>query len=94
MSSREDHSTVTGNYKTDLTLTGLLMEGLVRRFNPMGDLEKILPDEIRSSTIATEHQIAILGFEAFEVRKDGLLIRAWCSLLNIRGHLCVAHSRI
>jgi hypothetical protein len=28
MSSREDHSTVTGNYKTDLTLTGLLMEGL------------------------------------------------------------------
>lgn len=66
--------------------------GLVRRFNRMGDLEKILPDEIRGSTlwpgnelvlphaeassavgIATEQQIAILGFEAFEVRKDGLL---------------------
>jgi hypothetical protein len=64
----------------------------VRRFNRMGDLEKILPDEIRGSTlwpgnelvlphaeassavgIAIEHQIAILGFEAFEVRKDGLL---------------------
>jgi hypothetical protein len=28
MSSREDHSTIKGNYKTDLTLTGLLMEGL------------------------------------------------------------------
>ena len=57
----------------------------------MGDLEKILPDEIRDSTlwagnelvlpyaeaasavgIATKHQIAIFGFEAFEVQKDGL----------------------
>jgi hypothetical protein len=28
MSSREDHSTNKGNCKTDLTLTGLLMEGL------------------------------------------------------------------
>jgi hypothetical protein len=56
----------------------------------MGDLEKILPDEIRRSTlwagnelvlpyaeassavgIATKHQIAIFGFEAFEVQKDG-----------------------
>jgi hypothetical protein len=92
LGSKEDHSTTKGNYKTDLTLTGLLMEGLVRRFNRMGDLEKILPDEIRGSTlwpgnelvlphaeassavgIAIEHQIAILGFEAFEVRKDGLL---------------------
>ena len=27
-SSQEDHSTNKGNYKTDLTLTGLLMEGL------------------------------------------------------------------
>ena len=26
--SEEDHSTTKGNYKTDLTLTGLLMEGL------------------------------------------------------------------
>ena len=26
--SNEDHSTSKGNYKTDLTLTGLLMEGL------------------------------------------------------------------
>jgi hypothetical protein len=25
---KEDHSTTKGNYKTDLTLTGLLMEGL------------------------------------------------------------------
>jgi hypothetical protein len=92
LGSKEDHSTTKGNYKTDLTLTGLLMEGLVRRFNRKGDLEKILPDEIRGSTlwpgnelvlphaeassavgIAIEHQIAILGFEAFEVRKDGLL---------------------
>jgi hypothetical protein len=57
----------------------------------MGDLEKILPDEIVKSTlwpgnelvlpfaeasravgIATEHQIAVLGFEAFDVKKDGL----------------------
>jgi hypothetical protein len=28
MSFIEDHSTTKGNYKTDLTLTGLLMEGL------------------------------------------------------------------
>ena len=28
LSSKEDHSTYKGNYKTDLTLTGLLMEGL------------------------------------------------------------------
>jgi hypothetical protein len=27
LGSREDHSTTKGNYKTDLTLTGLLMEG-------------------------------------------------------------------
>jgi hypothetical protein len=30
-SSQEDHSTIKGNYKTDLTLTGLLMEGLGSR---------------------------------------------------------------
>jgi hypothetical protein len=29
--SQEDHSTIKGNYKTDLTLTGLLMEGLGRQ---------------------------------------------------------------
>src|ERR1700682_3131952 len=36
MSSEEDHSTSKGNYKTGLTLTGLLMEGLegVARSNP------------------------------------------------------------
>jgi hypothetical protein len=28
LGSKEDHSTTKGNYKTDLTLTGLLMEGL------------------------------------------------------------------
>jgi hypothetical protein len=28
MGSDEDHSTTKGNYKTDLTLTDLLMEGL------------------------------------------------------------------
>ena len=28
LGSKEDHSTIKGNYKTDLTLTGLLMEGL------------------------------------------------------------------
>ena len=28
LGSGEDHSTTKGNYKTDLTLTGLLMEGL------------------------------------------------------------------
>jgi hypothetical protein len=57
----------------------------------MGDLDKVLPDEIMKSTlwpgnelvlpyaeasravgIATEYQIAVLGFEAFDVRKDGL----------------------
>jgi hypothetical protein len=30
LGSKEDHSTTKGNYKTDLTLTGLLMEGLCR----------------------------------------------------------------
>ena len=28
LGSKEDHSTIKGNYKTVLTLTGLLMEGL------------------------------------------------------------------
>ena len=28
LGSKEDHSTTKCNYKTDLTLTGLLMEGL------------------------------------------------------------------
>jgi hypothetical protein len=28
LGSKEDHSTTKGNYKIDLTLTGLLMEGL------------------------------------------------------------------
>jgi hypothetical protein len=28
LGSKEDHLTTKGNYKTDLTLTGLLMEGL------------------------------------------------------------------
>jgi hypothetical protein len=31
LGSKEDHSTTKGNYKTDLTLTGLLMEGLGAR---------------------------------------------------------------
>ncbi len=30
LGSKEDHSTTKSNYKTDLTLTGLLMEGLGR----------------------------------------------------------------
>jgi hypothetical protein len=30
LGSKEDHSTTKGNYKTDLTLTGLLMEGPLR----------------------------------------------------------------
>jgi len=30
LGSKEDHSTSKGNYKTALTLTGLLMEGLGR----------------------------------------------------------------
>ena len=57
----------------------------------MGDLEKVLPDEIVKSTlcpgnefllpyaeasravgIATDYVIAVLGIEAFEVKKDGL----------------------
>ncbi|PYU23025.1 MAG: hypothetical protein DMG32_16910 [Acidobacteria bacterium] len=58
----------------------------------MGELERLLPDNLRSAAvssghelvlpyaealraigIATEHQIAILGLEAFEVQKEGLL---------------------
>jgi hypothetical protein len=31
LGSKEDHSTTRGNYKTDLTLTGPLMEGPIRR---------------------------------------------------------------
>jgi hypothetical protein len=57
----------------------------------MGELECILPDELKNRAIAsgnelvlpyaealaailtaTNHQIAVLGFEAFEVQKDGL----------------------
>jgi hypothetical protein len=57
----------------------------------MGQLEEVLPDDLKEKTlrpgnelvlpyaeatravgIATEHHIAILGFEAFEVQKDGL----------------------
>ena len=32
LGSKEDHSTTKGNYKTDLTLTGLLMEGLDQQY--------------------------------------------------------------
>ena len=32
--SEEDHSTTKSNYKTDLTLTGLLMEGLGGEWYP------------------------------------------------------------
>jgi len=58
----------------------------------MGELEKLLPEELNRIAIssgsefvlpyvealaaikvATEHQIAILGLEAFEVQKEGLL---------------------
>ena len=58
----------------------------------MGELERLLPDNLRSAAvssghelvlpyaealraigIATEHQIAILGLEAFQVQKEGLL---------------------
>ena len=68
------------------------LASLVRGWT-MGDLEKVLPDEIVKSTlwpgnefllpyaeasravgIATEHEIAVLGFEAFEVKKDGFSV--------------------
>jgi hypothetical protein len=58
----------------------------------VGELECILPDELKNGAlasgnelvlpyaealaaivIATNHQIAVLGLEVFEVRKDGLL---------------------
>ncbi len=37
--------------------------------------ELVLPfaEAVRALAIATEHDIAVLGLEAFEVRKDGLL---------------------
>jgi len=57
----------------------------------VGDLERILPDELKNRAlasgnelvlayadalaaivIATNHQIAVLGLDAFEVRRDGL----------------------
>jgi hypothetical protein len=57
----------------------------------MGELECILPDELKNAavesgkelllpyvaalaaiTVASNHQIAILGIEAFEIRNDGL----------------------
>ena len=41
LGSKEDHSTTKGNYKTDLTLTGLLMEGLVAKV--------LMPDRARKS---------------------------------------------
>jgi len=39
------------------------------------DPELVLPfaEAVRAIEIASEHQIAVLGLEAFEVRKDGLL---------------------
>jgi hypothetical protein len=36
LGSKEDHSTTKGNYKTALTLTGLLMEGLGKSLSPEG----------------------------------------------------------
>ena len=58
----------------------------------MGDLENILPDELkkplamagnehvlpysealRAIGVASQHHIAVLGLELFEIRKDGLL---------------------
>jgi hypothetical protein len=57
----------------------------------LGELERLLPDELKDSAlttgnelvlpygealaaivIATKHQIAVLGLDAFEVRNDGL----------------------
>jgi hypothetical protein len=48
LGSKEDHSTTKGNYKTDLTLTGLLMEGLGHR------LRFHLPASIKDSCPESE----------------------------------------
>jgi hypothetical protein len=40
LGSKEDHSTTKGNYKTDLTLTGLLMEGLGTDRKRVGSSER------------------------------------------------------
>ena len=42
LGSKEDHSTTKGNYKTDLTLTGLLMEGPGRQNLAMSPGEPVL----------------------------------------------------
>jgi hypothetical protein len=73
----------------------LAVTGLTRyafgRSQALGELERLLPDELKDSAlatgnelvlpygealaaivIATKHQIAVLGLDAFEVRNDGL----------------------
>ena len=47
--SQEDHSTIKGNCKTDLTLTGLLMEGLGSMARHALIIPKIETDHIEST---------------------------------------------
>ena len=41
LGSKEDHSTIKGNYKTNLTHTGLLMEGLGIRELTLGPFPRL-----------------------------------------------------
>jgi hypothetical protein len=82
MSSREDHSTIKGNYKTDLTLTGLLMEGLGLQScllcydfatGMLGRVEANMQDE---EWIKTLEDGRIVKFIYQELLEDGAFISA------------------
>jgi hypothetical protein len=60
--SEEAHSTSKGNYKTDLTLTGLLMEGLGLQAKQAYDLG-------RADNAWSETTVEIIGSHAYVERK-------------------------
>jgi hypothetical protein len=55
-------------------LERVLPKDLIARGNPCGN-EFVFPfdDALQVIRIATQHDIAVLGLEAFEIRKEGLL---------------------
>ena len=57
------------------TLESILPDDITRQAFTLGNTELVLPyaQASQAIAIATEHKIAILGLEAFEVKKEGLL---------------------
>jgi len=61
LGSKEDHSTTKGNYKTDLTLTGLLMEGLsARLYKPLHSRQLIYRNHLDTRISWDSHTILIV----------------------------------